>query len=351
MLTKSLFPVIFLISGFLAHTHSCKIIDSTSKSLLDSQLSVCRHTLKMPALIPDEERCASIFIDTNGLVEDPCAVEKERVLVNPWTTEEKENFLDKFATFGKDFNKISSFLKHKTAADCVEFYYKNHKSDWFMMAKKHNGINQKEPSSAQQNLITPREKLNSDVSCAKPDKLGKVSLIAAHSDDSILKRQSNTIRPISGQCSESKESLDDYECYDIGRNEREKVALDALACMCSSLSPDSAKSCITSEGYCDLTYQKVDSTTEQSLNINSDDETSSDESSGGIKPDGWKDEEKSAFVQAVAAYGKNFRMISRSVRTKSRDQCKVFFSKARGSLGLEPLSIGPLGVECQEVTM
>ncbi|KAE8669211.1 hypothetical protein F3Y22_tig00112249pilonHSYRG00048 [Hibiscus syriacus] len=61
----------------------------------------------------------SRFISSNGLVEDPLTIEKERALINPWTSEEKEIFIDKLAAFGKDFRKIASFLDHKTTADWI----------------------------------------------------------------------------------------------------------------------------------------------------------------------------------------------------------------------------------------
>jgi hypothetical protein len=61
----------------------------------------------------------------------PLAIEKEGGIINPWTSEEKGLSLEKFAAFGKDFRKIASFLDHKTTADCVEFYYKNRKSECF----------------------------------------------------------------------------------------------------------------------------------------------------------------------------------------------------------------------------
>jgi hypothetical protein len=114
-----------------------EIINFTSKLLSESQAQLQRNTLKMPALILDEkEKMVTKFISSNGLVEDPLAIEKERGTINPWTSEEKELFLKKFAAFGKDFRKIASFLDHKTTADCVEFYYKNHKSECFEKLKR-----------------------------------------------------------------------------------------------------------------------------------------------------------------------------------------------------------------------
>ncbi|KAK5833090.1 hypothetical protein PVK06_016902 [Gossypium arboreum] len=111
---------------------SSVMINIASKLLLDFNGRLYRNALKMPALVLDEkEKQVSRFISSNGLVEDPCAAEKERALINPSTSEEKEIFIDKLAAFGKDFRKIASFLDHKTTADCVEFYYKNLKYECF----------------------------------------------------------------------------------------------------------------------------------------------------------------------------------------------------------------------------
>ncbi|MBA0566663.1 hypothetical protein Golob_011461 [Gossypium lobatum] len=54
-----------------------------------------------------------------------------------------------------------------------------------------------------------------------------------------------------------------------------------------------------------------------------------------MDPADWLDEEKSVFIKAVLSYGKDFGMISQSVGTRSKDQCQVFFSKARKCLGLD----------------
>lgn len=41
----------------------------------------------------------------------------------------------------------------------------------------------------------------------------------------------------------------------------------------------------------------------------------------------WMDEEKSTFIKVVRSFGKDFSMISRCMRTRSNEQCRVFFSK------------------------
>lgn len=51
----------------------------------------------------------------------------------------------------------------------------------------------------------------------------------------------------------------------------------------------------------------------------------------------WTDAERELFTSAVAAYGKNFRIIASHVSTKSQSQCKLFFSKTRKRLCLDEL--------------
>ncbi|KHG29249.1 Nuclear receptor corepressor 1 [Gossypium arboreum] len=201
-----------------------------------------RNALKMPALVLDEkEKQVSRFISSNGLVEDPCAAEKERALINPSTSEEKEIFIDKLAAFGKDFRKIASFLDHKTTADCVEFYYKNLKKKW-----------------------------SREFNAASLDVLGAASVITAHAENAMQNQKTSSGR-------------------------------------------------IFFESHCNSRTSQFD------------DSIAKRSSSSDII---WKDEVAVA-ADAILSYGKDFGMISQSVGTRSRDQCKVFFSKARKCLGLD----------------
>lgn len=102
------------------------------KLMLEPVVGQLRPALKMPAMILGErERLARRFESKNALVEDPVRVELERRSMNPWTAEEKKTFLEKFALYNKNFSKIASHLEYKTTADCVEFYYRNQKSEDF----------------------------------------------------------------------------------------------------------------------------------------------------------------------------------------------------------------------------
>ncbi|KAI3935385.1 hypothetical protein MKW92_034908 [Papaver armeniacum] len=338
---------------------TANIVDFTSKLLSDSQLKVHRSSLKMPALILDEkQRKSSMFVSNNGLVEDPLSVEKERVMVNPWTPEEKEVFLEKLAAFGKDFNRIASCLTHKTTADCVEFYYKNHKSESFEKIKKKKESRKQVGNLPNTYLMTSGQKWNREANAASLDVLGAASMLASHADDSEKTQQSSAGRPfLLRHCEYKASSSSDFAAVsksstsDMLGNEREVVAADVLAGICGTLSSEAVSSCITSsidhvEGCQDWKFRRRNlvaddcSLTPEVMQKIDCQEACSDESCGEFDSVDWTDEEKLVFIRAFRSYNKNFSKISRCVRTKSRDQCRIFFSKARKSLGLDLIQPG-----------
>ncbi|XP_074366223.1 uncharacterized protein LOC141707122 [Apium graveolens] len=324
-----------------------KVINFASRLLGDSDMKLYSSALKMPPLILDnKEKKASRFISNNGLVEDPSTAEKERCMVNPWTSKEKEIFLDRLTTFGKDFRKIASFLDHKTTADCVEFYYKNHKSDCFQRTKKKTEFPKQGKSCLISNFLVTSGKRQASISnAASLDMLGAASVIVTHVEDKLTDEQKCS-REVFGTCN-SKTLGDVGICKkssnpDVLGNERESIAADVLDGICGSLSTEAMSSCVTSSMDFGEGYQERKSlrssvrrplTPEGTHNVVS--ETCLDESCGEIDPTDWTDDEKSSFIQAVMSYGKDFTMISQFVRTRSSDQCKVFFSKTRKCLRLD----------------
>lgn len=338
----------------LSPVPSSNVLSYTSKLLSDPRMKSYRKYLKMPALILDDrEKNASRFISTNGLIEDPCAFEKERTMINPWTAEEREIFLDKLATFGKDFSKIASFLDHKTTADCVQFYYKNHKSDTFERTMKKLDFGKQGKSLAANNyLVTSEKRWSREVNAVSLDVLGAASAMAAQQDDIMLERQGCDVGVfVNGFCNSRSSRADcgDLErssSFDVLGSERETVAADVLAGICGSMSSEAMSSCVTSsvdpgEGGRELKCSKVDFVRKRPFTPefmeNVEEETCSGESSGEMDASDWTDREKSAFMRAVSSYGKDFALISRFVGTRSVDQCRVFFSKARKCLNLDSL--------------
>ncbi|WVY97501.1 hypothetical protein V8G54_029652 [Vigna mungo] len=343
---RSRFP--FPAGNHLSLVPTSEIINFTSKLLSESQVKVQRNTLKMPSLILDEkEKTISKFVTSNGLVEDPLAIEKERSLINPWTPQEREIFLEKFAVFGKNFRKIASFLDHKTTADCVEFYYKNHKSDYFEKLKKQDVGKLGKSFSAKTDLVASGKKWNRELNAASLEILSAASLMAGGIAGNKKIRAGSSLLGGYGKAKTSRveDFIEKSGSFDILGDERETAAAaDVLAGICGSLSSEAIGSCITSsvdavEGSRDRKFLKVNPLYKLPLTPDvtqdADDETCSDESCGEMDPTDWTDDEKAAFLQAVSSFGKDFAKIARCVRTRSQEQCKVFFSKGRKCLGLD----------------
>ncbi|KAF6150459.1 hypothetical protein GIB67_030260 [Kingdonia uniflora] len=306
----------------------------TCKLLSDKQFRPCRDTLRMPTLmLGEKEKRLSRFANSNGLMEDPCAIEKERSMMNPWTPKEKDIFIEMLATFGKNFVKIASFLDHKTTADCVEFYYKNQKSESFEKIKKKPEQKQGRsfPSDIYllpQGMTSAAKNWNREVNAASLDILGAASAMAARADARSA---------LGGQL---------YNKKLLWGNENEVVAADALAGISGAISCEAMGSCVTSSldprDGCKkkfVTDQPLTPEVLQSID-DADEETCSDDSCGETDSVDWTDEEKSNFLVAVGSYGKDFGKIAQFVRTRSSDQCKIFFSKARKSLGLDMIHPG-----------
>ncbi|KAE8809932.1 Nuclear receptor corepressor 1 [Hordeum vulgare] len=221
--------------GNLSTFPTTEISDVANKMLQNFSSSACRNYLKMPALIIDEnEKESASFVSKNGLIEDPVSVEKERSVINPWTHEEKEVFMQMLASFGKNFSKISNFLQHKTIADCVEFYYKYHKSDSFREVKKLLDLRQQQPTS---NYLgsNSRKKWNPE-NAASLDMLGNAaSVVATHGLDYANRVEKDTAKSIirtscrSDVSAVAKGSLDRDGIANVSLHERESVAADVYS--------------------------------------------------------------------------------------------------------------------------
>ncbi|XP_066368634.1 uncharacterized protein [Miscanthus floridulus] len=339
-------------AGNLSTFSTPEMSDVARKLFTEFQIKRCRNYLKMPALIIDEKEKECLrFLSKNGLVEDPVLVEKERVMINPWTQEEKEIFMEMLAKFGKDFSKISSFITHKTTADCVEFYYKHHKSDSFREVKKLLDLRQQQPIS---NYLGAKsgQKWNPESNAASLDMLGAASVVAAHgleyanrvekiSAKSLIRTSYGPNVPFVAKRSSDKECIDNVPLH-----ERESVAADVLAGICGTLSPDGMGSCITSSADPGqkISMKRVEHVLSQENDKIVDEEDTLSDQECEVDQLDWNDDEKSIFIEAMNNYGKDFARISSCVKSKSYEQCKVFFSKARKSLGLDLIHQGAADV-------
>ncbi|XP_057859656.2 uncharacterized protein LOC131068489 isoform X1 [Cryptomeria japonica] len=326
-----------------------KAIELAGKLISDRQDRPCRSVLKMPALVLDEKEKVVRFSTSNGIVDDPIAVEKERIVINPWTHEEREIFLEKFAIFGKNFSKVASFLEHKTVADCIEFYYKNQKSESFEKVKKmHKVQKERDCHHVSTYLATAGNNRHRDSNAVSLDVFNASSVVAASTSHQANVFQNtppmNALRTVVGLFSE-KQSRDARDL----ESEREcTAAADVLAGICGALSSEAVSSCITggadqSEVLHENSFSRsflkdngYPSITEalQSNEI----QYSSEEGCEEVYVD-WTDDEKACFINALTMFGRDFESISRYIGSRTEEQCKTFFSKVRKRLGLDELML------------
>ena len=87
--------------------------------------------VKLPAQIldPEDARFGAFTANRNALVEDPKAELELLKHTRPWAEWEKKIFHEKFASYGKNFKRVATFIDGRTTADCVTYYYQRQKTD------------------------------------------------------------------------------------------------------------------------------------------------------------------------------------------------------------------------------
>ncbi|KDQ07436.1 hypothetical protein BOTBODRAFT_120081, partial [Botryobasidium botryosum FD-172 SS1] len=112
-----------------------------NEDLTDPNFLAIRNTATIPDMISVtdrwEEGCQ--YDDTNGIVSDPEKFFSPDVSLGHWSDEEKSIFLQQYASVPKQFGKIATFLPHKTAQQCVLYYYLNKKEINFRSILMRNG--------------------------------------------------------------------------------------------------------------------------------------------------------------------------------------------------------------------
>ncbi|KAJ3682826.1 hypothetical protein LUZ60_013053 [Juncus effusus] len=330
--------------GVSALVPSSEILQYSRNLLENAEVRKYREFEKMPSqIIDDKEKQNSLFISKNGLIEDPVSFERARSTMNPWTKEEMEIFKEKLVSFDKKFTIVSSFLDHKTTADCVEFYYKNIRSESFADVRKRLELKRIEEEKLKQNKSESFLKSQFGRKWRRESGGSSLDVLDATSIDASYNQYSLSTGTITGTGSRGGKQKGSYtgtksRTSHSSLEDKESLAADVLAGISKAVSSEAVSSCITGQTGSTDPVSKTGQTGRVKTRVKSLDEDS-EESCGDelVSPD-WLDVEKSLFLQAYNTYGKDFVKISNCIGTRSRDECKVFFSKAKRSLGLSSLS-------------
>ncbi|KIY74021.1 hypothetical protein CYLTODRAFT_90890 [Cylindrobasidium torrendii FP15055 ss-10] len=99
----------------------------------DPSVMCTRNRATIPDMISSTRGCIPYLFDNDSLrVEDPQEYYRPETGMDDWSEEEERIFLERFASYPKQFGMIAEALAHKTAEQCVAFYYlqKNRRIDF-----------------------------------------------------------------------------------------------------------------------------------------------------------------------------------------------------------------------------
>ena len=95
-----------------------------NEDLTDANHLAMRNAATLPDMISvTRGHVDFVYDDTNNLVPDAPEFYRQRTGIDDWTEEEKQIFLKAYAAYPKQFGIIAESLPHKTASQCVLFYY------------------------------------------------------------------------------------------------------------------------------------------------------------------------------------------------------------------------------------
>ncbi|CAN6271064.1 unnamed protein product [Urochloa humidicola] len=257
----------------------------------------------MPEIILRKLRTPRKFLKKKNLFEKTQTNELQGSSFKAWSQEEKYVFSEKLTTFGTDFTKISSFLLHKTAADCSEYYSKDYKSE---CSKKGN-----------KRLPTSQEQSNT-----MNDAAAYMSGIATVTATKNYKRMKTVAEDM-------KKPANHDESFIV---ENEHVTGNVLVCEMNVPSLLGMNSSITnSDQAVSLTIPKTEAAELKNL----DEDSCSNEEIRKGEQEIWTNRERCRLNQAIVKHGMDFASISVHVGTKSIQQCRNFLAgKCKNGLNL-----------------
>jgi hypothetical protein len=264
-------------------------------------------------------------------------LESDLAITNVWSDMEKCIFLDRFMQHPKDFRKIASFLRNKTAQDCVAYYYDSKKTVPYKFALKE---------------FVMRRKRRGDYH------VWDSTIQAAMASGAIVKAGTSEEKPLVFLLPESDETFASHGLHPLKQSILNDIEIDeavAAEYLATHYDDDGEEEELTLKRKADSLitvdsdvrkYLKVESPTpSEKESIRSKDAKKSDSgsvknttksnvSSGATseastplrsKPQKWTSTEKKIFVETLEKHGRNWNALAQAVGTKSIAQIKNFY--------------------------
>eukprot|EP01024_Parvocaulis_polyphysoides_P061690 TRINITY_DN6858_c0_g1_i2.p1 TRINITY_DN6858_c0_g1~~TRINITY_DN6858_c0_g1_i2.p1 ORF type:complete len:1151 (-),score=183.53 TRINITY_DN6858_c0_g1_i2:269-3721(-) len=116
------------------------------RTLRSTELAQAVKTIKKGIIIPTQnnenhpfgkwQKTRSKFIGCRSKIQDPVGEMVQELIGSPWTENQINLFVQTFLQYPKEYEKIASFIPGRTSRECVAFYYRNQKQEWFAPTKR-----------------------------------------------------------------------------------------------------------------------------------------------------------------------------------------------------------------------
>jgi len=291
----------------------------------DNRTRYIETVAKIPDMILPEEKYYR-YINNNGLIEDPVALDRERKPVHPWSDEEKSIFVSKYMQYPKNFGEIASYLMNKTTRDVVHFYYLNKKSLQLKKLLRDQSRKRSGRGGARYNSREPPPSINIPPETPRSRNLRSGAPITPHTtlplmddDSSWTDAERETLIMGIGKHGKDFKAISiligtrtSAECKTFYINNKKKLGLESVEEVSKTQNNGGIKK----------------STSDQQLNNN----TAAEELKE--KRVYWTANEKGKFLKCLKIHGKDWARISQEIPTKTQSQVKNYFQNYKNKLNL-----------------
>ena len=277
--------------------------------------------VKLPPMVLDPEaKRLAIFRSRNALVEDPYGEMEAAKLVRPWTDAEKKIFHEKFSSYGKNFKRIATFIDGRTTADCVVYYYQRQKTeDGFRGRRKAQAKKKKAYADARRMTGGAWNGSGNAAAQAAKAKAAREAELRAEEEA----RQERAAIAAAARAEKRKKQKEARAKKKEEEEQEEDENVEDSLPLASKKGGGNKKG---EQGGVSRSASK-----DKSLGAEGG------STGGGGVGGGWDEKEKTLFVEALKAHGKDFKAIAAAVQTKSQAAVKGFFAKHKKAMGLEKM--------------
>jgi hypothetical protein len=287
---------------------------------------------KLPAMVLDpEEKRLAVFRTRNALVEDPYGEMEQLKKVRPWTPEEKKIFHEKFASYGKNFKRIATFIDGRTTADCVVYYYQRQKTDDGFRGRR-KALAKKRRAYAEAQRMTGGAWKGPHAAQAVAAQAQAAKAAAKAKEEEEARRGALGVEARQERAALAAAARAEKKAKEKKKAKAAKAAAEAVAANESEEEDDLPIAAPKKKSKGGGSGDKLESA-DDAVAATSDAKDAKEDKAA----EKWTSKERARFLEELLEHGRDFKAVAAALPSKSATACKAFFAKHKKSLGLEKI--------------